>query len=122
MLDWILNNIFTIVPTIFGGTSIIALFLEKNKRRIQEKQLSADALTKMQEAYAVFTEHTTTRYNALKEEMDKEVGKLKTRLSDIEKELFLERNKNQQASLENNILKKENEILQQELTDCKEKL
>lgn len=122
MMQWILDNIFTIISTVFGGTSIVALFLEKNKRRIQEKQLSADALTKMQEAYAIFTNDSTLRYNDLKEEMERELTKLKTKVDEIAKELLLEKNTSQKFSLENSVLKKENEILQKELTECKEKL
>lgn len=122
MQQWLLDNIFTIITTVFGGTSILALFLEKNKRRIQEKQLSADALTKMQEAYSIFTKDSTSRYNELKEEMEKELEKLKVRLDEIAKELLLEKNTSQKFSLENTVLKRENEILQQELIDCKEKL
>lgn len=121
-MEWLQNNLLTIISSLFGGGSILALFLEKNKRRIQEKQLSADALTKMQEAYAIFTSDSTLRYNELKVEMERELIKLKTKVDEVLKELQLEKNTSQKFSLENSILKKENEILQQELTDCKEKL
>lgn len=121
-MQWILDNIFTIFTSLFGGTSIIALFLEKNKRRITEKQLNADALQKMQEAYAIFTNDSTSRYNELKIETEKQLANMQSRIDDIAKELVLEKSTSQKFSLENTVLKRENELLQKELTDCKEKL
>lgn len=121
-MEWILNNFLSIVTTLFGGTSLVALVMEKNKRRIEERQLSADALAKMQEAYAVFTEDSNKRYISLKQEMESELSKLKERLSKILEQLELEKIAANQALLEKNTLLKENELLHKELTDCKEKL
>lgn len=78
-MEWIQNNIFTIITTIFGSGSFFAWITEKNKRKISEKQASAEALDTMQKAYDKFTEDSLKRYEAvvqeirdLKEELTKE--------------------------------------------------
>lgn len=70
MKQFILENFFQIITSIFGGTSFLAWIVERKKRKIEEKQLTADALDKMQTAYDRFTEDSLQRYRDLKEEVE----------------------------------------------------
>lgn len=65
MNTWITDNLLSIITTLLGGTSLIGYVLERRKRLIEEKQLSADALQKMQDAYRDFVEHANTNYREL---------------------------------------------------------
>jgi archaellum component FlaC len=85
MQQWVLDNIFSIITTIFGGTSFVAYLSEKRKRKIEEKQLTTDALKSMQEAYDKFTEDLLNRYNEISEELLKvkeELALVKKNLAD----------------------------------------
>ena len=44
------DNIVSIITTLFGGGSFYAYYIEKGKRKIEQKQLGADALKTMQDA------------------------------------------------------------------------
>jgi len=83
MEAWIAQNIGLILTTLFGSGSFIALILEKKKRKIEEKQLGADALTKMQEGYDKFTANALEQYDSLR----KEVMDLKKKLIDVTAQL-----------------------------------
>ena len=80
------DNILSIITTLFGGGSFYAYYVERNKRRIEEKQLSSDALKSMQDAYDKFTEDSLKRYSELSEEVEKLKEKLLTVTSQLDKE------------------------------------
>ena len=80
------DNIVSIITTLFGGGSFYAYYTEKNKRKIEEKQLSSDALKSMQDAYDKFTEDSLKRYSELSEEVEKLKEKLLTVTSQLDKE------------------------------------
>ena len=80
------DNIVSVITTIFGGGSFYAYYVEKNKRKIEEKQLSSDALKSMQDAYDKFTEDSLKRYEDLSEEVEKLKEKLLTVTSQLDKE------------------------------------
>ena len=80
------DNIVSIITTLFGGGSFYAYYVERNKRKIEEKQLSSDALKSMQDAYDKFTEDSLKRYSELSEEVEKLKEKLLTVTSQLDKE------------------------------------
>ena len=80
------DNIVSIITALFGGGSFYAYYVEKNKRKIEEKQLSSDALKSMQDAYDKFTEDSLKRYSELSEEVEKLKEKLLTVTSQLDKE------------------------------------
>ena len=80
------DNIVSIITTLFGGGSFYAYYVEKGKRKIEEKQLSSDALKSMQDAYDKFTEDSLKRYSELSEEVEKLKEKLLTVTSQLDKE------------------------------------
>ena len=80
------DNLIPIITTLFGGGSFYAYYIEKNKRKIEEKQLSSDALKSMQDAYDKFTEDSLKRYSELSEEVEKLKEKLSTVTSQLNKE------------------------------------
>lgn len=86
MKQWLLDNIPLIITTLFGSGSFLAYHTEKKKRRIEEKQLDADALKTMQDAYDKFTEDSLKRYSELSEEVEKLKEKLLTVTSQLDKE------------------------------------
>ena len=81
------DNIVSIITTLFGGGSFYAYYVEKNKRKIEEKQLSSDALKSMQDAYDKFTEDSLKRY----EELSIEVQDLKKKLTEVTTQLSTEK-------------------------------
>ena len=85
--QWLSENLFTVISTIFGSTSFVGYVLERKKRRIEEKQETADALKSMQEAYDKFSKDLLVRY----EDLSKELFEVKTRL----REMIIELNKEQ---------------------------
>ena len=80
------DNIVSIITTLFGGGSFYAYYIERNKRKIEEKQLSSDALKSMQDAYDKFTEDSLKRYSELSGEVEKLKEKLLTVTSQLDKE------------------------------------
>ena len=93
------DNLISIITTLFGGGSFYAYYVEKGKRKIEEKQLSSDALKSMQDAYDKFTEDSLKKYSELSGEVEKLKEKLLTVTSQLDKEkqnyinLKLEHNK-----------------------------
>ena len=81
------DNIVSIITTLFGGGSFYAYYVERNKRKIEEKQLSSDALKSMQDAYDKFTEDSLKRY----EELSIEVQDLKKKLIEVTTQLSKEK-------------------------------
>ena len=84
--QFLADNILSIITTLFGGGSFYAYYVEKNKRKIEEKQLSSDALKSMQDAYDKFTEDSLKRYSELSGEVEKLKEKLLTVTSQLDKE------------------------------------
>ena len=81
------DNILSIITTLFGGGSFYAYYIEKNKRKIEEKQLSSDALKSMQDAYDKFTADALKHY----EELSAEVEDLKKKLIEVTTQLSKEK-------------------------------
>ena len=81
------DNIVSIITTLFGGGSFYAYWTEKGKRRIEQKQLGADALKTMQDAYDKFTADSLKHY----EELSAEVADLKKKLTLVTSQLETEK-------------------------------
>ena len=81
------DNILSIITTLFGGGSFYAYYVERNKRRIEEKQLSSDALKSMQDAYDKFTADALKHY----EELSVEVKNKKKKLIEVTTQLSKEK-------------------------------
>ena len=81
--QWIIDNLLTIITTVFGSTSFVGYILERKKRRIQERQETTDALKSMQEAYDRFSQDLLKRY----EDLSKEMMEVKKRLTEVTLEL-----------------------------------
>ena len=81
------DNIVSIITTLFGGGSFYAFWVEKDKRKIEQKQLGADALKTMQDAYDKFTEDFLKHY----EELSAEVQDLKKKLIEVTTQLSKEK-------------------------------
>ena len=81
------DNILSIITTLFGGGSFYAFWVEKGKRKIEQKQLGADALKTMQDAYDKFTEDSLKHY----EELSAEVQDLKKKLIEVTTQLSKEK-------------------------------
>ena len=82
MENWILDNIFSIIATIFGGGSFYAFVTEKKKRKIELKSSHADALFGMQETYDKFVDDFTEKYDHLQKDIEmlnKEVSSWKSK-------------------------------------------
>lgn len=94
--SWLIENIFSIVTSILGGGSLLGWIQERKKRKIEENQLTADALKSMQEAYDTFTQDSLGRYNILKEEIDS----LKIKLINVSSQLQTEKDYNQKLLLD----------------------
>lgn len=89
MKEWITENIIALISTLFGGTSIYAFITERNKRKIEEKQIGGDALKTMQDAYDKFTLDSLKRY----EDLSADVDGLKKKLINVTLQLEGEENK-----------------------------
>lgn len=81
------DNIVSIITTLFGGGSFYAYYVEKGKRKIEQKQLGADALKSMQDAYDKFTADALKHY----EELSVEVENLKKKLTLVTSQLETEK-------------------------------
>ena len=81
------DNIVSIITTLFGGGSFYAYYVEREKRKIEAKQLDADALKTMQDAYDKFTEDSLKRY----EDLSTEVQDLKEKLMEVTTQLSKEK-------------------------------
>ena len=83
----LIDNIVSIITTLFGGGSFYAYYVEREKRKIEQKQLGADALKSMQDAYDKFTEDSLKRY----EDLSTEVQDLKKKLIEVTTQLSKEK-------------------------------
>ena len=81
------DNVISIITTLFGGGSFYAYYIEKGKRKIEQKQLGADALKSMQDAYDKFTEDSLKRY----EDLNTEIQDLKKKLLEVTTQLSKEK-------------------------------
>lgn len=84
--DWIYQNLYNLITTIIGSTSLFGYITERKRRKIEQRKESIDSLKTMQEAYDVFTEDSLKRY----QEMVQEVSRLKEELLKLTNQLELE--------------------------------
>jgi archaellum component FlaC len=110
MKQWILENIISLITTLFGGGFSLAYFFERKKNKAmtnqeiaKASQEEATALTNMRQAYKDFTEDMTQRYNTLSEE----VNDLKKKLTDVSIELDQEKDKYNRLKSAYDTLKRE---------------
>ena len=89
LIDLITNNIGIIFTTLFGSGSFLAYFLERRKRVNDDNSGTADALSKMQDAYDKFTKDSLDRYN----DLNSEVAKLRSNVLDLNDKLNKEQEK-----------------------------
>lgn len=87
--ELIADNLISILGCIFGGGSFYGFWIERKKRKIEEKQLGADAIKTMQEAYDRFTEDALNQYQELKIE----ISGLKIELKTVTDNLLTEQDK-----------------------------
>mgnify|MGYP003589186365 FL=1 len=111
------DNIVSIITTLFGGGSFYAYYTEKNKRKIEEKQLSSDALKSMQDAYDKFTEDSLKRY----EDLSTEVQDLKKKLIEVTTQLSKEKQNYATLREEHDNLKISYNKLKKDFDDYKKK-
>ena len=113
----LVDNIGTVIATLFGSGSLYGWFYERKKNKIQEKQLDADALKTMQDAYDKFTEDSLKRY----EDLRSEIQDLRTNLTDVTAQLNLERENNEALRKEHDNLKISYNRLKKDFDDYKKK-
>ncbi len=111
------DNIVSIITTLFGGGSFYAYYIEKGKRKIENKQLGADALKTMQDAYDKFTEDSLKRY----EDLSSEVQELKKNLNDVTTQLNTERQNYEVLREEHDNLKVSYNKLKKDFDEYKKK-
>lgn len=85
----ITEHFVTILGFLFGGGSFYGYILEKKKRGIEEKQLGANALQTMQDAYDKFTADSLKAYT----DLNLEVQGLKSKQITLTLQLIEEQNK-----------------------------
>ena len=90
MQQFLTENIFSIISTLFGGGSLLAFVFERKKNKAITKQESskadqeeATAISNMRNAYKAFTEDMNERHN----EVRKELEDVKNVLSKVRNEL-----------------------------------
>ena len=115
--QFLADNILSIITTLFGGGSFYAYYVERNKRKIEEKQLSSDALKSMQDAYDKFTEDSLKRY----EELSTEVQDLKKKLTEVTTQLSTEKQNYATLREEHDNLKISYNKLKKDFDDYKKK-
>ena len=113
----LIDNIVSIITTLFGGGSFYAYYVEKNKRKIEEKQLSSDALKSMQDAYDKFTADSLKHY----EELSAEVQDLKKKLTEVTTQLSAEKQNYATLREEHDNLKISYNRLKKDFDDYKKK-
>ena len=111
------ENLVSIITTVFGGGSFYAYYVEKNKRKIEEKQLSSDALKSMQDAYDKFTADSLKHY----EELSAEVQDLKKKLTEVTTQLSTEKQNYATLREEHDNLKISYNRLKKDFDDYKKK-
>ena len=111
------DNIVSIITTLFGGGSFYAYYIEKGKRKIEAKQLGADALKTMQDAYDKFTADSLKHY----EELSAEVQDLKKKLTEVTTQLSTEKQNYTTLREEHDNLKISYNKLKKDFDDYKKK-
>ena len=111
------ENIGTVIATLFGSGSLYGWFYERKKNKIQEKQLGADALKSMQDAYDKFTEDSLKRY----EDLSTEVEDLKKKLIEVTTQLSKEKQNYATLREEHDNLKVSYNKLKKDFDDYKKK-
>lgn len=84
--EWINQNLYNLISTLIGGTSLFAYITERKKRKLEQRKETIDSIKSMQEAYDKFTEDSLKRYN----EISEEVVRLKEELKKITFQLDIE--------------------------------
>ena len=115
--QFLMDNFISIITTLFGGGSFYAYYIEKNKRKIEEKQLSSDALKSMQDAYDKFTTDALKHY----EELSAEVEDLKKKLIEVTTQLSKEKQNYATLREEHDNLKISYNRLKKDFDDYKKK-
>ena len=113
----LIDNIVSIITTLFGGGSFYAYYVEKGKRKIEQKQLGADALKTMQDAYDKFTADALKHY----EELSVEVENLKKKLTEVTTQLSAEKQNYATLREEHDNLKISYNRLKKDFDEYKEK-
>ena len=111
------ENLVSIITTVFGGGSFYAYYIEKGKRKIEAKQLGADALKTMQDAYDKFTADSLKHY----EELSAEVQDLKKKLTEVTTQLSAEKQNYATLREEHDNLKISYNRLKKDFDDYKKK-
>ena len=111
------ENLVSIITTVFGGGSFYAYYVEKGKRKIEQKQLGADALKSMQDAYDKFTADALKHY----EELSVEVENLKKKLTEVTTQLSAEKQNYATLREEHDNLKISYNRLKKDFDDYKKK-
>lgn len=116
MNQWIADNIYNILTTIFGGGSLVAYFLERKQRQIllkkeesSAKQEEATALETIQSVYDKFVKDSQNRYMELLNqinEIKKELENVYSELEVVTKELNEEKQKGSLLKISYETLKK----------------
>ena len=115
--QFLMDNLISITTTLFGGGSFYAYYIEKGKRKIEEKQLSSDALKSMQDAYDKFTEDSLKRY----EDLSTQVEDLKKKLTEVTTQLSTEKQNYAILREEHDNLKVSYNKLKKDFDDYKKK-
>lgn len=115
MKQWLIDNATTILTALFGGGSFWAFVKERRKRKIEERQMGADALSRMQEAYDRFTADSLEQYTALR----KEVDELKKKLADVQQSLKAEKSRYTRLKQDYDTLRKNYDKLKKEFETYK---
>ncbi len=83
------DNSVSILSFLFGGGSFYGYWIERKKRKLDEKILGADALKSMQDGYDKFTQHAMQQY----EELRVDLLEVKKKLNNVTLQLTEEQGK-----------------------------
>lgn len=89
MKQFFIENALALLSMLFGGGSFWAYLTERKKRRIEQKELEANALKTMQSAYDTFAKDMQERMNIMRTE----INYLNEKVTALTKELDFERDK-----------------------------
>lgn len=117
MKQILIDNLALIITTILGSGSAYGWFTERKKRGIEEKQIGADALKTMQDAYDRFTQDSSKKYDELKDE----VTDLKKKLNGVTSQLESEKTNYSTLKLAHDKLKTAYDKLKAEFDAYKKK-
>ena len=114
--QWLIDNLYGIITTVLGGTSIFAFLTERNKRKIQEKKdessakkEEADALETIQTVYDKFVKDSLDRYVEMMAQIEaikKELQDVYLQLENVTKELEIEKERSNLLNISYENLKK----------------